>query len=72
MYDFTTHRRDKQSKLMYGADVIIFEGILAFYNKELCELMDMKVRIIIFEFELSYARLMFLLARINFVDNFFF
>ncbi|VDD93543.1 unnamed protein product, partial [Enterobius vermicularis] len=43
VYDFTTHRRDKQPKLMYGADVIIFEGILAFYNKELCDLMDMKV-----------------------------
>ncbi|CAG9529658.1 unnamed protein product [Cercopithifilaria johnstoni] len=43
VYDFTTHRRDKQSKLMYGADVLIFEGILAFYNKELVDLMDMKV-----------------------------
>lgn len=28
---------------MYGADVLIFEGILAFHNKELRELMDMKV-----------------------------
>uniref|UniRef100_A0A915BI45 Uridine kinase n=4 Tax=Parascaris univalens TaxID=6257 RepID=A0A915BI45_PARUN len=43
VYDFTTHRRDKQPKLMYGADVLIFEGILAFHTKELIELMDMKV-----------------------------
>ncbi|EJD75450.1 uridine kinase [Loa loa] len=43
VYDFTTHRRDKQPKLMYGADVLIFEGILAFHNKELVDLMDMKV-----------------------------
>ncbi|VDN02977.1 unnamed protein product [Thelazia callipaeda] len=43
VYDFTTHRRDKQPKLMYGADVLIFEGILAFYNEKLNNLMDMKV-----------------------------
>lgn len=43
VYDFTTHRRDKQPKLMYGADVLIFEGILAFHHPELCDLMDMKV-----------------------------
>ncbi|VDM38982.1 unnamed protein product [Toxocara canis] len=43
VYDFTTHRRDKQPKLMYGADVLIFEGILAFHTKELVDLMDMKV-----------------------------
>ena len=28
---------------MYGANVIVFEGILAFTNKELLELMDLKV-----------------------------
>lgn len=43
VYDFTTHRREKQPKLMYGADVLIFEGILAFHNKDLVDLMDMKV-----------------------------
>uniref|UniRef100_A0A8R1TTV8 Uridine kinase n=1 Tax=Onchocerca volvulus TaxID=6282 RepID=A0A8R1TTV8_ONCVO len=43
VYDFTTHRRDKQPKLMYGADVLIFEGILAFHNEDLVDLMDMKV-----------------------------
>ena len=30
-------------KTLYGANVIIFEGILAFANKELLELMDLKV-----------------------------
>ena len=30
-------------RTMYGANVIIFEGILAFANKELLELMDLKV-----------------------------
>ncbi|CEF59313.1 Uridine kinase [Strongyloides ratti] len=43
VYDFTTHSRDKNSKIMYGADVLIFEGILAFHKTELCKLMDMKV-----------------------------
>ena len=32
VYDFSTHSRDKNPKLMYGADVIIFEGILTFYR----------------------------------------
>lgn len=26
---------------MYGANVIIFEGIMAFYNEELCEVGDL-------------------------------
>uniref|UniRef100_A0A0N4Z390 Uridine kinase n=1 Tax=Parastrongyloides trichosuri TaxID=131310 RepID=A0A0N4Z390_PARTI len=43
VYDFTTHSRDKNSKIMYGADVLIFEGILAFHKQEICDLMDMKV-----------------------------
>ena len=30
-------------RTMYGANVIIFEGILAFANKELLKLMDLKV-----------------------------
>ncbi|MFH4973677.1 hypothetical protein AB6A40_000386 [Gnathostoma spinigerum] len=43
VYDFSTHRRSKQPKLMYGADIIIFEGILAFHSTELCDMMDIKV-----------------------------
>lgn len=30
IYNFTTHSREKHSKTMYGADVLIFEGIMAF------------------------------------------
>ncbi|XP_030054453.1 uridine-cytidine kinase-like 1 isoform X1 [Microcaecilia unicolor] len=43
VYDFTTHSRRKEWKPVYGANVVIFEGILAFANKELLKLLDMKV-----------------------------
>nr|XP_046228697.1 uridine-cytidine kinase-like 1 isoform X2 [Scatophagus argus] len=43
VYDFTTHCRRKEWKTVYGANVVIFEGILAFANKELLKLLDMKV-----------------------------
>uniref|UniRef100_A0A8C6ZJA9 uridine/cytidine kinase n=1 Tax=Nothoprocta perdicaria TaxID=30464 RepID=A0A8C6ZJA9_NOTPE len=45
VYDFTTHsrRREWVRKTVYGANVIVFEGILAFANKELLKLLDMKV-----------------------------
>ncbi|XP_006037907.2 uridine-cytidine kinase-like 1 [Alligator sinensis] len=43
VYDFTTHSRRKEWKTIYGANVIVFEGILAFANKELLKLLDMKV-----------------------------
>uniref|UniRef100_A0A8D0CBK2 Uridine-cytidine kinase n=1 Tax=Salvator merianae TaxID=96440 RepID=A0A8D0CBK2_SALMN len=43
VYDFTTHSRRKEWKTIYGANVIVFEGILAFANKELLQLLDMKV-----------------------------
>ncbi|XP_013925914.1 PREDICTED: uridine-cytidine kinase-like 1, partial [Thamnophis sirtalis] len=33
VYDFTSHSRKKEWKMLYGANVIIFEGIMAFeYN----------------------------------------
>ncbi|KAH7976146.1 hypothetical protein HPB52_009333 [Rhipicephalus sanguineus] len=35
IYNFVTHAREKRFKFMYGANVIIFEGILCFANKEL-------------------------------------
>ncbi|RMB95784.1 hypothetical protein DUI87_27898 [Hirundo rustica rustica] len=35
IYDFTTHSRKKEWKTLYGANVIIFEGIMAFADKEL-------------------------------------
>ncbi|KAF4092269.1 hypothetical protein AMELA_G00018910 [Ameiurus melas] len=43
VYDFTTHSRHKEWKTVYGANVVIFEGILSFANKELLKLLDMKV-----------------------------
>ncbi|XP_066532754.1 uridine-cytidine kinase-like 1 isoform X2 [Hoplias malabaricus] len=43
VYDFTSHSRRKEWKTIYGANVVIFEGILAFANKELLKLLDMKV-----------------------------
>ncbi|XP_033736949.1 uridine-cytidine kinase-like 1 isoform X1 [Pecten maximus] len=43
MYNFITHGRDKQTKTIYGANVVIFEGIMSFVNKELIELMDMRI-----------------------------
>ncbi|MEQ2161671.1 hypothetical protein GOODEAATRI_011907 [Goodea atripinnis] len=43
VYDFTTHRRQKDWKNVYGASVIIFEGIMSFVDKELLQLLDMKI-----------------------------
>ncbi|KAK0427830.1 hypothetical protein QR680_010445 [Steinernema hermaphroditum] len=43
VYDFATHSRDKNPKVMYGADVLIFEGILAFHNAEINKLIDLKI-----------------------------
>ncbi|XP_042871751.1 uridine-cytidine kinase-like 1 isoform X2 [Penaeus japonicus] len=43
IYNFVTHRRETKTKTMYGANVIIFEGILAFYSHDVIKLLDMKV-----------------------------
>lgn len=43
VYNFITHGRDPQTKTIYGANVVICEGIMTFVNKELLELMDMKI-----------------------------
>ena len=32
-YDFKTHQRTSVTKTLYGADVILFEGILSFHEK---------------------------------------
>uniref|UniRef100_A0A3B4T2Q9 uridine/cytidine kinase n=1 Tax=Seriola dumerili TaxID=41447 RepID=A0A3B4T2Q9_SERDU len=37
VYDFTTHGRQKDWKNVYGASVIIFEGIMSFADKELLQ-----------------------------------
>lgn len=43
IYNFVTHSREKFTKTMYGANVIICDGILIFANKQLLDMMDMKV-----------------------------
>ncbi|XP_063236971.1 uridine-cytidine kinase-like 1 [Bacillus rossius redtenbacheri] len=43
VYNFLTHCREAKTKTMYGANVIIFEGILTFYNAKILEMLDMKV-----------------------------
>ncbi|XP_053203944.1 uridine-cytidine kinase-like 1 [Panonychus citri] len=43
IYNFVTHSREKRTRVTYGANVIIVEGILIFYHKKLLDMMDMKV-----------------------------
>jgi uridine kinase len=43
IYNFTTHSREYYSKTVYGANVVIFEGIMAFATKEILDLMDLKI-----------------------------
>ncbi|ETN62819.1 uridine cytidine kinase i [Anopheles darlingi] len=43
VYNFVTHSRDAHTKTMYGANVIIFEGILTFHSQEILKMLDMKV-----------------------------
>ena len=43
IYNFSTHSREKESKTVYGANVVIFEGIMAFATKEILNLMDLKI-----------------------------
>lgn len=43
IYNFVTHRRETKTVSMYGANVIIFEGILAFHNEDIRNLLDMKI-----------------------------
>jgi len=42
-YSFISHSRKKETTPIYGADVILFEGILAFYTQELRDAMDLKL-----------------------------
>lgn len=43
IYNFSTHSREYYSKTVYGANVVIFEGIMAFATKEILDLMDLKI-----------------------------
>ncbi|XP_040579729.1 uridine-cytidine kinase-like 1 [Lepeophtheirus salmonis] len=43
IYNFVTHRRETKTTSMYGANVLIFEGILAFHRKDILNFLDMKI-----------------------------
>lgn len=44
IYDFTVHnRRKEETLLLEPKKVLIVEGILIFENRELCDLMDLKI-----------------------------
>lgn len=43
IYNFVTHQREAATKTMYGANVIIFEGILVFHSQDVLDMLDMKV-----------------------------
>lgn len=43
-YDFVTHSRvDGKGKVVYGADVVILEGIFVLYDTRIRDLLDMKI-----------------------------
>jgi len=43
IYNFVTHRREQKTVSMYGANVIVFEGILAFHDEKIRDMLDMKI-----------------------------
>ncbi|CAG8482903.1 1545_t:CDS:10 [Ambispora gerdemannii] len=43
LYDFVTHSRLPATATIYGANVIIFEGIFALYDKQIMDLMELKI-----------------------------
>eukprot|EP00112_Aurelia_sp_Birch-Aquarium-sp1_P006889 Seg1752.9 transcript_id=Seg1752.9/GoldUCD/mRNA.D3Y31 product="Uridine-cytidine kinase-like 1" protein_id=Seg1752.9/GoldUCD/D3Y31 len=43
IYDFASHSRLSKQKTVYGANVVIFEGIMTFASPALLKLLDMKV-----------------------------
>ncbi|KAJ1985554.1 Uridine kinase [Dimargaris cristalligena] len=43
IYDFKTHSRTNRTQRVYGANVVIFEGIFALYDPAVLSLMDMKI-----------------------------
>ncbi|KAJ2816227.1 Uridine kinase, partial [Coemansia erecta] len=42
-YDFSTHSPSTESQYVYGASVVIFEGIFALYDPAILAMMDMKI-----------------------------
>lgn len=45
VYDFSLHARADKTTSIYGANVIIFEGIYALYDKRIRDLMDLKASV---------------------------
>ncbi|MDO5135897.1 MAG: uridine kinase [Eubacteriales bacterium] len=43
IYDYKVHNRSKDTTTVMPGEVVIVEGILIFENKELCEMMDVRV-----------------------------
>lgn len=43
IYSFTEHRRTESTTTIYGANVVIIEGIYALYDKRILDLLDLKV-----------------------------
>lgn len=43
VYDYTIHNRSKNTVIVKPGRVIIVEGILIFENRELCDLMDIRI-----------------------------
>jgi uridine kinase len=43
VYDFATHSRLDRTEPLYGANVVLFEGIFALYDKRVRDLMDLKL-----------------------------
>jgi uridine kinase len=43
VYDFTEHRRTAETNLVEPSPIILIDGILIFTNRELRELMDIKI-----------------------------
>lgn len=43
IYNFITHTREEKTTVIYGANVILFEGVLALYDKLIRDMMDVKV-----------------------------
>ena len=41
IYDFTSHSRLAKQKTVYGANVVIFEGIMSFASKELLKVSNL-------------------------------
>ncbi|XP_029474493.1 uridine-cytidine kinase 2 [Rhinatrema bivittatum] len=43
VYDFVSHSRKEETVIVYPADVVLFEGILAFYTQDIRDMFQMKL-----------------------------